>query len=100
MSKTNALKFLILQKLNKHKSKIYDNIHKDVAYSLNVQILNDNYKITWKTKNNNHEINVKESDYYFYIKSEFNQNSDRDQIEKNELSAENLVLRIIEKSIN
>ena len=100
MSKTNALKFLILQKLNKNKSKIDSNIHKEIAYSLNVQIINENYKITWKTKENNYEINVKESEYSFYIKSEFEQNTDKNQIDKNELNANNLVLKIIEKSIN
>ena len=86
--------------MNINKSKMDTITHKEIAYSLKIKIENENYKLTWKTKENNHEINIKESDFNFYVKSEFEQKTDRNQIDKNEINANNLVLKIIGKSVN
>ena len=40
MSRLNSLKFLLLHKLNKNSSKMSKDIHKEIAYSLNIT-LND-----------------------------------------------------------
>ena len=48
----------------------------------------------------NLEIHVDERDFKFYVKSEFDQLSNRNQIDNNESNADKLVLDIIGKSIN
>ena len=100
MSRPNALKFLILQTLNKNKSKININIHKEIANSLNIKIEKEFFVINWFLQGEKKEISIKESKFSFYVKSEFNQMYDREQIDKNEINANKITLEIISTSLN
>ena len=84
MSRLNALKFLILQTLNKNKSKINNNIHKEIANSLNIRTEKEFFVINWFIQDKKKEIFINESKFSFYVKSEFDQVYDREQIDKNE----------------
>ena len=99
MSRLNSLKFLLLHKLSKNSSKINKEIHAQIAYSLNISIIDEKFCIKWKVENKNLEIHVDESDFKFYVKSEFDQSSNRNQVDNNERNADKLVLDIIGKSI-
>ena len=100
MSRLNSLKFLLLHKLNKNSSKMSKDIHKEIAYSLDVTLNDKRFNIVWQIGEKNFKIQVIESDFKFYIKSEFEQTSNRNQIVNNENNAEKLVSEIIKKSIN
>ena len=100
MSRLNSLKFLLLHKLSKNSSKISKEIHTQIAYSLNISIIDEKFYIKWKVGSKNLETRVNERDFKFYVKSEFDQLSNRNQIDNNENNADKLVLDIIGKSIN
>lgn len=100
MSRLNSLKFLLLHKLSKNSSKINKEIHEQIAYSLKIFINDEKFYITWKVGNKNLEIHVDESDFKFYVKSEFDQLSNRNQIDNNENNADKLILEIISKSVS
>lgn len=100
MSRLNALKFLILQTLNKNKSKINNNIHKEIANSLNIKIEKEFFVINWFIQDKKKEIFINESKFSFYVKSEFDQVYDREQIDKNEINANEITQKIISKSLN
>ena len=100
MSKLNALKFLILQTLNKNKSKININTHKEIANSLNIKIEKEFFVINWFLRGEKKEISINERKFSFYVKSEFDQVYDREQIDKNEINANEITLKIISKSLN
>lgn len=100
MSRLNSLRFLLLNKLSKKSSKFDKEIHKQIAYSLNITLSDEKFIIKWKIEDRNLELNVVESDFKFYVKSEFDQTPNRNQIENNENNAEKLILDIISKSIN
>ena len=100
MSRLNALKFLILQTLNKNKSKININTHKEIANSLNIKIEKEFFVINWFLRGEKKEISINERKFSFYVKSEFDQVYDREQIDKNEINANEITLKIISKSLN
>lgn len=100
MSRLNALKFLILQTLNKNKSKINNNIHKEIANSLNIRTEKEFFVINWFIQDKKKEIFINESKFSFYVKSEFDQVYDREQIDKNEINANEITQKIISKSLN
>ena len=77
-----------------------EHVHKDIAYSLKISLKNNNFNLNWKVENKTFEIETSEKKFNFYIKSEFDQTSRRDQIDENEINAENLVSDIISKSIS
>lgn len=99
MSRLNSLKFLLLHKLSKNCSKMSKDIHKEIAYSLDITLNDERFNIIWQVGEKNFKIQVIESDFKFYIKSEFEQISNRNQIVNNENNAEKLVSEIIKKSI-
>ena len=100
MSRINSLKFLILQRLSKNKAQISEHIHKEIAYSLKIILKNNYFILQWEVDQKKFEINIDEKKFNFYIKSEFEQSSRREQIDENEINAEKLAFEIIHKSIN
>ena len=99
MSRAHAFKFLILHTLSKNKSKIPDDLHVEISRSLNIRQENDSIFLTWLSKGKNREIMVDEKKFNFYIKSEFDQSTDKKQIDTNENNAKDLVLEIIKQSL-
>ena len=99
MSKVLALKFLILQTLNKNKTQIESNLHTEIAKSLNIVRNEESLLITWIARSKNKEILVDDKKFSFYIKSEFDNISNTSQIETNESNARNLTLKIIKLSL-
>ena len=99
MSRINALKFLVLQTLNKNKSLISKEIHIEIAKSLDIKLENNSYLVSWVAKGKKSKFLVDEKKFNFYIKSEFEQKSDIDQIETNEKNAKDLILNIVELSL-
>tara|TARA_Y100000590_G_scaffold8025_1_gene10125 strand:- start:16701 stop:17000 length:300 start_codon:yes stop_codon:yes gene_type:complete len=99
MSRINALKFLVLQTLNKNKSLISKEIHIEIAKSLDIKLENNSYLVSWVAKGKKSKFSVDEKKFNFYIKSEFEQKSDIDQIETNEKNAKDLILKIVELSL-
>ena len=100
MSRLNSLRFILLQRLSKNKSKISEHVHKEIAYSLKITLNNNNFKLYWEVDQKKFETFIEEKKFNFYVKSEFNQTSRRDQIDENEINAEKIVIDIINKSIN
>ncbi len=100
MSKNNALKFIILQKLNQNKGLLNINLHKQIAYSLNIKIEKEFFVISWEVNNDKKELTMRESEFNFYVKSEYDQISDREQIDKNEINANEITLKIINQSLS
>ena len=98
MSKIHALKFLILQTLSKNKSKLKNSLHSEIANSLKVIKNDETLNISWSANNKNKEILIDKNEFNFYVKSEFNESSNVDQINDNEDNAFNLVSKIIEIS--
>ena len=99
MSRAHAFKFLILHTLSKNKSKIPDDLHLEISRSLNIRQENDSMFLTWLSKGKNKEIMIDEKKFNFYIKSEFDQSTDKKQIDTNENNAKDLVLEIIKQSL-
>ena len=98
MSRVQALKFLVLQTLNKNKSKLSGNLHNEIAKSLQIMITEDQLVVQWLSKGKKMKEVISNQTFNFYIKSEFEQASDVSQIEKNESNARDLVLKIIKLS--
>jgi len=99
MSRVHAFKFLILHTLSKNKSKISGDLHFEISRSLNIRQENECMFLTWLSKGKNKEIVVDEKKFNFYIKSEFDQSTDKKQIDTNENNAKDLVLEIIKQSL-
>ena len=58
MSRIHALKFLILQTLNKNKSQISGDLHIEIAKSLCITSKKECLIVTWMSKGNNKEITI------------------------------------------
>lgn len=100
MSRLNSLRFLLLDRLSKNKSKISYHLHKEIAYSLKITLKDNFFRLQWDVDQKKFEIDIEEKRFNFYVKSEFNQIPRCDQIDKNEINAEKIVTDIINKSIN
>ena len=99
MSRINALKFLLLQTLNKNKSKINHSLHEEIARSLNIDLKKECFILTWLSNGKSKEITIDEKKFNFYIKSEFEQSSNEKQIDLNESNAHGIVTEIIRFSL-
>ena len=99
MSRIHALKFLVLQTLNKNKSKISNSLHNEIAKSLKISFDNEKLHINWNANSTSKNIVIDENKFNFYIKSEFDQTSDPKQIDTNVSNAEDLVLKVIKQSL-
>ena len=66
----------------------------DVKVIKNDETLN----ISWSANNKNEEILIDQNEFNFYVKSEFNESSNVDQINDNEDNAFKLISKIIEIS--
>ena len=100
MSKILALRFLILQSLNKNKSKLRDELFVEIAKSLKVEKENEQISIKWFTNGVEKQIPVEKKIFDFYQKSEFKDESNVNLIDQNELSAKNIVNEVIKKSLS
>tara|TARA_A100001015_G_C14403540_1_gene486405 strand:- start:58 stop:366 length:309 start_codon:yes stop_codon:yes gene_type:complete len=100
MSKTKALKFLILQGLSSNSNKINHKTHREIATTIDVSIKENFYSIKWEIKSKAHILNVDCNNFKFYNKSEFYDSTDEHQIKNNEFNGNKLSLEIIEKSID
>ena len=100
MSRVHALKFLILQTLNKNKSKISESLHIEIAKSLNINQKNESLILSWRANSVEKNIIADEKKFNFYIRSEFDQKSNTKQIDDNEINAQDLILKIIKLSLN
>lgn len=100
MSKILALRFLILQSLNKNKSKLRDELFVEIAKSLKVEKENEQISIKWLTNGAEKQISVEKKNFDFYQKSEFKDESNVNLIDQNELSAKNIVNEVIKKSLS
>jgi len=96
----HALKFLVLQTLNKNKSKISESLHIEIAKSLNVKQKSESLILSWKANSVEKNIFVDEKKFNFYKRSEFDQKSNLRQIDDNEINAQNLILEIIKLSLD
>ena len=99
MSRIHALKFLVLQALNKNKSNISVGLHNEIAKSLKIITKKESLIVTWISKEKIKEIEIDDKKFNFYIKSEFDQTSNNKQIDTNESNAKELVLKIIQLSL-
>ena len=99
MSRIHALKFLILQTLNKNKSQISGDLHIEIAKSLSITQKKECLVVAWISKGKNKEIVIDDKKFNFYIKSEFDQTSDNKQIDINESNARDLISKIIKLSL-
>ena len=100
MSKILALRFLILQSLNKNKSKLRNELFVKIAKSLKVEKENEQISIKWLTNGVEKQIPVEKKIFDFYQKSEFKDESNVNLIDQNELSAKNIVNEVIKKSLS
>jgi len=100
MSKILALRFLILQSLNKNKSKLRNELFVEIAKSLKVEKENEQISIKWLTNGVEKQIPVEKKIFDFYQKSEFKDESNVNLIDQNELSAKNIVNEVIKKSLS
>ena len=58
MSRIHALKFLVLQTLNKNKSQISGDLHIEIAKSLSITSKKECLIVTWMSNGNNKEITI------------------------------------------
>ena len=100
MSKILALRFLILQTLNKNKSKLRNELFVEIAKSLKIEKENEQISIKWLTNGVEKQISVEKKIFDFYQKSEFKDESNVNLIDQNELSAKNIVNEVIKKSLS
>ena len=100
MSKILALRFLILQSLNKNKSKLRNELFVEIAKSLKVEKENEQISIKWLTNGVEKQKPVEKKIFDFYQKSEFKDESNVNLIDQNELSAKNIVNEVIKKSLS
>ena len=69
MSKTKALKYLILDTINKYKNTNNSELINKIQNSLNVEDQDINYKITWRTNDANVSI-ISKGDFKFYERND------------------------------
>ena len=100
MSKILALRFLILQSLNKNKSKLRNELFVEIAKSLKVEKENEQISIKWLTNGVEKQIPIEKKNFDFYQKSEFKDESNVNLVDQNELSAKNIVNEVIKKSLS
>ena len=95
MSKTKALKYLILDTINKYKNSNNSELINKIQNSLNVEDQSNNYKISWKTNDTNTTIISKE-DFKFYERNDMiNYENNTNYLEMNNKSAEKLIDKIL-----
>lgn len=95
MSKTKALKYLILDTINKYKNSNNSELISKIQNSLNVEDQNINYKITWRTNDANVSI-ISKSDFKFYERNDIiNNENNSNYLEINNKSAEKLIRKIL-----
>jgi hypothetical protein len=95
MSKTKALKYLILDTINKYKNSNNSELISKIQNSLNVEDRDINYKITWRTNDANVSI-ISKSDFKFYERNDIiNNENNSNYLEINNKSAEKLIRKIL-----
>jgi hypothetical protein len=95
MSKTKALKYLILDTINKYKNSNNSELINKIQNSLNVEDQDINYKITWRTNDANVSI-ISKSDFKFYERNDIiNNENNSNYLEINNKSAEKLIRKIL-----
>jgi hypothetical protein len=95
MSKTKALKYLILDTINKYKNTNNSELINKIQNSLNVEDQDINYKITWRTNDANVSI-ISKSDFKFYERNDIiNNENNSNYLEINNKSAEKLIRKIL-----
>jgi len=95
MSKTKALKYLILDTINKYKNSNNSEVISKIQNSLNVEDQTINYKITWRTNDTNVSI-ISKSDFKFYERNDIiNNENNSNYLEINNKSAEKLIRKIL-----
>jgi len=95
MSKTKALKYLILDTINKYKNSNNSELISKIQNSLNVEDQDINYKITWRTNDANVSI-VSKSDFKFYERNDIiNNENNSNYLEINNKGAEKLIRKIL-----
>ena len=94
MSKTKALKYLILDTINKYKNTNNSELINKIQNSLNVEDQDINYKITWRTNDANVSI-ISKGDFKFYERNDIiNNENNSNYLEINNKSAEKLIRKI------
>ena len=95
MSKTKALKYLILDTINKYKNSNNSELINKIQNSLNVEDQDINYKITWRTNDANVSI-ISKSDFKFYERNDIiNNENNSNYLEINNKSAEKVIRKIL-----
>ena len=95
MSKTKALKYLILDTINKYKNSNNSEVISKIQNSLNVEDQDINYKITWRTNDANVSI-ISKSDFKFYERNDMiNNENNSNYLEINNKSVEKLIRKIL-----
>ncbi len=95
MSKTKALKYLILDTINKYKNSNNSEVISKIQNSLNVEDQDINYKITWRTNDANVSI-ISKSDFKFYERNDIiNNENNSNYLEINNKSVEKLIRKIL-----
>ena len=95
MSKTKALKYLILDTINKYKNSNNSELINKIQNSLNVEDQDINYKITWRTNDANVSI-ISKGDFKFYERNDIiNNENNSNYLEINNKSAEKVIRKIL-----
>ena len=95
MSKTKALKYLVLDTINKYKNSNNSELINKIQNSLNVEDQDINYKITWRTNDTNVSI-ISKSEFKFYERNDIiNNENNLNYLEINNKSAEKLIRKIL-----
>ena len=95
MSKTKALKYLILDTINKYKNTNNSELINKIQNSLNVEDQDINYKITWRTNDANVSI-ISKGDFKFYERNDIiNNENNSNYLEINNKSAEKVIRKIL-----
>ena len=95
MSKTKALKYLILDTINKYKNTNNSELINKIQNSLNVEDQDINYKITWRTNDANVSI-ISKGDFKFYERNDIiNNENNSNYLEINNKSVEKLIRKIL-----
>jgi hypothetical protein len=95
MSKTKALKYLVLDTINKYKNSNNSELINKIQNSLNVEDQDINYKITWRTNDTNASI-ISKSEFKFYERNDIiNNENNLNYLEINNKSAEKLIRKIL-----
>ena len=95
MSKTKALKYLILDTINKYKNSNNSELINKIQNSLNVEDQDINYKITWRTNDANVSI-ISKGDFKFYERNDIiNNENNSNYLEINNKNAEKVIRKIL-----